>query len=225
MFPVGVATLPIAAAIADKGAKLSTKEPTLLDPLEPGAKEKAKEQFDRITKNLDIKHYFSFDEAWDYMMEKRLAKQKLEKFRDGIVAFEEHLKSVPGALGEDPFPLVHTFADDMYIRQLTVPPQTLTVTKIHKQNHPFFLLKGTISILTEEGVKKITAPYSGITKAGTKRIIWHHDEVIFTTVHSTKETDLEKIEDEIIAKDFNEIDEIENDKIKTFIDVIAKTEA
>lgn len=185
-------------------------------------KAEAQKQFDYWTEKLSLKHTFSFDEVYDELMRKRQAK---EAFRNGITAFEEHLKNnVPGVLGEDPFPLVHKFADGMYIRQLTVPPRTLTVTKIHKQTHPFFLLKGTISILTEEGVKTFTAPYSGITKAGTKRIIWHHDEVVFTTVHSTKETDLDKIESEVIANDFDEVDALEQTQIHKFIDVVAQQE-
>lgn len=185
-------------------------------------KEEARKQFDHWTQALGLKHTFTFDEVYDDLMAKRIAKEKKEIFRDGITRFEEHLNSLPGALGEDPFPLVHKFADGMYIRQLTVPPRTLTVTKIHKQTHPFFLLKGTISILTEDGVKTYTAPYSGITKAGTKRIIWHHDEVVFTTVHSTKETDLDKIENEVIAKGFEEVDELEQTNIRKFIDVVSQ---
>lgn len=163
-------------------------------------KEEAKSQFDYWTNKLDLKHTFSFDEVYNNLLKKR-------EYRSGAIALEEHIKSLPNGLGEDPFPLVHKFADGMYIRQIAVPAQTLTVTKIHKQTHPFFLLKGTISILTEEGVKKFTAPYSGITKVGTKRIIFHHDEVVFTTVHATKETDIDKIEDEVIAKNFDEIDD------------------
>ena len=182
-------------------------------------KEEARKQFDYYTKVLNLKHTFSFDEAWEFVMAKRK-----EVFRGNIVAFEEQLKQVPGCLGEDPFPLKHTFADGMYIRQITVPAKTLTVTKIHKTTHPFFILKGEVSILTEEGVKRIKAPYSGITKAGTKRIIWHHDEVVLTTVHATKETDLDKIESEIIAKSYSELG-LENEvKLLSFIKSIPELE-
>lgn len=182
-------------------------------------REEAKAQFDYWTEKLQLKHTFSFDEVYDMMLERR----KKEEFRSKIMAFEEHVKSMPGSLGEDPFPLVHTFGDGVYVRQLTVPPETLTVTKIHGKTHPFFLLKGTISILTENGIKKLTAPYSGITKAGTKRIIWHHDEVVFTTVHVTNETDLDKIEDELIVKNFNELNEEDNIKsIDDFMKLLSK---
>lgn len=180
-------------------------------------KETARDQFERITKDLNLVHTFSFDEAWEFILAKRKEKADKKLFRERITTFESKMKEIDGCLGEDPFPLTHKFADGMYIRQITVPAKALTVTKIHKQTHPFFLLKGTISILTEHGIEKITAPYSGITKAGTKRIIYHHDEVVLTTVHSTNSLDLKEIENEVIAKDFNEIEALEQKGIEALI--------
>jgi hypothetical protein len=180
----------------------------------PLHKEEARQQFDYYTQLLNLKHTFTFDEVWETLLKKR--------FRKDIIKFEDRIKDVPGVLGSDPFPLVHIFSDGLYIRQITVPAQTLTITKIHKQEHVFFLLKGTISILTEEGVKKFTAPYTGITKPGTKRVIYHHDEVILTTVHATEEKDVERVEEQVIAKDFDEMTELE---IKDFIQIATKEES
>lgn len=170
-------------------------------------KEEARAQFDKHTKELGLIHTFEFDEVYDLLMERRELKIRQENFRKNVVEFEDKVRAIPGALGADPFPLEHSFADGLYIRRLTVPAKTLTVTKIHAVNHAFFLQQGTISVLTEDGIKKYTAPFQGITKAGTKRIIYHHDEVIFTTVHSTKETDINKIEVEVIAEDFGDLDD------------------
>jgi len=181
-------------------------------PLHSLSKEEARKQFEHYTKVLGLKHVFSFDEVWDTLAKERAKKQ----FRDSITTFEKEFAKVPGVLGKDPFPLVHTFAGGLYIRHLTVPPDTLTVTRIHKSEHAFFLQKGTISILTEEGVKRFTAPYNGITKIGTKRIIYHHDEVIFITVHATKETTVEKAEEELFTDDFDDVTALEN-KAKQFI--------
>ena len=61
-----------------------------------------------------------------------------------------------------------------------------------------------MSILTEDGVKHIKAPHQGITKPGTKRIIYAHTDCVFITVHATEETDVSKIEEQVIAKDFND---------------------
>jgi len=182
------------------------------------SKEEAKKQFDYYTKALNLKHTFTFDEVYDQLLAKRQ-----EKFRSDIMCFEEHLKTLPGTFGADPFPLKHTFAGGLYIRELRCPANTLTVTKIHKQEHAFFLMKGTISILTPEGVRKYTAPYQGITKPGTKRIIWHHDEVVFITVHATDKKTVEEVEQQVIANNFDEIDELEDStKIRDFIDLVAK---
>jgi hypothetical protein len=79
-------------------------------------------------------------------------------FRDKIVLFEQGLKELPGALGKNPFPLEHLFAQGLYIRKIVVPAQTLTVTMIHRFSHPLFLLQGELSILEEWGARRVKAP-------------------------------------------------------------------
>ena len=184
-------------------------------------REEAKKQWDYWTDKLKLRHSSTFDEMYDTLVEMRLKKQRELNFRKNILEFEQKLEQKPGTLKGDIHPLEHIFADGLYIRTLTVPPNTLTVTKIHAVNHAFFLQKGTMSIFTEDGVKKITAPYQGITKAGTKRIIYHHDEVVFTTVHATKEIDIEKIELEVIAEDFDWLDnKLEAERFIDFIEIL-----
>jgi hypothetical protein len=109
--------------------------------------------------------------------------------------------------GDDCAPLVHTFTEESYCRQIFMKAGMVFTSKIHKTNHPYFVMTGDVSILTEEGVVRIKAPYFGVTKAGTKRILYIHEDTIWITVHATKEKDLQKIEDEIIAKTFDELPE------------------
>ena len=61
-----------------------------------------------------------------------------------------------------------------------------------------------MSILTENGVEHVEGPHHGITIPGTKRIIYTHTDCVFITVHATDSTDIKKIEEEVIAKDFND---------------------
>jgi hypothetical protein len=147
--------------------------------------------------------------ALETQTEKGLVLDK-RAMRDGIVAFEEKLRRLPDAKVGDCFPLKHTFATGMYIREITMPKGAILTSKIHKVTHPYFVLKGDVSVITERGVQRIKAPYSGITLAGTKRILYVHEETIWTTIHKTDETDLEKIEEEIIARDFDEFDNVIN---------------
>ena len=61
-----------------------------------------------------------------------------------------------------------------------------------------------MSILTERGIEHIEAPHHGITLPGTKRIIYTHADCVFITVHATEKTNVEEIEEEVIAKDFSD---------------------
>lgn len=142
-------------------------------------------------------------------MEDKLMKLTISplEVRSKIIELEERMRKHPRAVigDSDQNPLKHSFADGCYVREIFNPAHELIVTKIHKISHPYFLLQGDMSILTETGAKRIKAPHYGITPAGTKRVIWTHTNCIFVTVHVTKERDLEKIEAEVIAKDWDEM--------------------
>ena len=190
-------------------------------------KDYARFQFDFWTQTLGLEHTFSFDEVYDLAMEKREEKRQLqlskEQFRNGIMKVQENLENHPNGLTGEALeklnPLKHSFADGCYIREIFNPKGELLVTKIHKVSHPFFLMKGDMTILMEDGIKRIKAPHYGITPAGTKRIIYCHEDCIFVTVHATKLTDIKAIEEEVIAKDFDEFDKEEIEKFKKQMEV------
>lgn len=127
------------------------------------------------------------------------AKQKVQVIEDKIKELPDHLEG-------DCFPLTHLFARGLYVREIKVPKGVLITSKIHKYSHVFFLLKGKIEVLEEGGTKIYDAPKFFITPAGTKRAVYHHEDTVVVTVHATDKTDIAEIEDEIIAKDWNEID-------------------
>ncbi len=105
-------------------------------------------------------------------------------------------------------PLKERFLNHQYIREVFNPAGQLLVTKIHKVEHPFFLLQGEMSIITEKGEEHISAPYYGVTTVGTKRIIYTHTDCVFVTVHATELKDTDKIENEVIAEDYTELEEL-----------------
>lgn len=131
-----------------------------------------------------------------------------EELRGRIVAFESVMSKMPDAkFGDDACPIEHIFADGLYIRKMTAPKGMLNISKLHKTTHPYFILSGSVSVITETGVVKIDAPYTGITRAGTKRVVYFHEDTVWITVHPTKETDLKKIEKELIAESYDELPE------------------
>ena len=193
-------------------------------------KEAARVEFERLTEKYGVRHTFSFDETYDYLMDKRLEAEQKKVFRARIAVIEKKLIARPGTteckgMSDDHYALKHSFADGMYIRELTVPAGVLTVTKIHSQTHPFFIQKGRLAIYSEKGVQWIDAPYNGITQAGTKRVVWHESEVVIITVHRTNEMDLDKIEGDIVAPNFEELDKLLGEERTKKIIELMKREA
>lgn len=97
-------------------------------------------------------------------------------------------------------PLRHYFSEGVYAREITIPAGTLLTGKIHLRENMNFLMKGDISVLTERGVERLTAPMTIVSPPGTKRIAYTHTEVVWTTVLGTNETDPEKIEASFTAQ-------------------------
>ena len=143
------------------------------------------------------------------MLETLQNSMPLQHFRDGVQDIASQIKDMDEALTEDAEiekvnPLEHTFADGMYIRKIVMPAGQLIISKIHKQQHPFFILSGDVSVMTEKGVVRYNKPFNGITEAGTQRILYTHAETTWITVQRTNETDVEKIVNTLTAKDFND---------------------
>jgi hypothetical protein len=142
----------------------------------------------------------------------------------GIVEFQDFMLSMPGALVGDSkeylevCPLKHSFVDGAYVREIFLPKDMFFITKIHKKTHPYFVMSGCVSVLVGDEAVKIKGPFAGITKAGTKRLIYTHEDTTWITVHVTNETDISKIEDEVISKSFDEFNN--TTEIKSFAEKI-----
>jgi len=89
----------------------------------------------------------------------------------------------------------HWFAPGLYGREITMPANMALTTMIHATEHIAFLLSGSMTIYSEDGTFEIEAPHTMITKIGTKRAIYTHSIVVFTTVHANpeNETDIDKL--------------------------------
>jgi hypothetical protein len=100
-------------------------------------------------------------------------------------------------------PLQHVFAPGAYARTMRIPAGTVIVGKIHKQAHLNILSQGTVCVMTEgEGDQQLTGPLTMCSPPGTKRAVYAVTDAVWVTIHLTNETDLEKIEAEVIAPTF-----------------------
>lgn len=89
----------------------------------------------------------------------------------------------------------HYFSQGVYARELYIPKDTILVGKLHKYKQLNILSKGDISVLIDEEVKRIQAPFTVVSSAGTKRIAYTHEDSVWLTIHGTEETDIDLIED------------------------------
>lgn len=103
-------------------------------------------------------------------------------------------------------PVQHHFAPGVYMRQMDAAAGTLVVSKMHRTEHMNILLKGSLTVATEDGIQLMTAPCVLKSMPGTKRIGYFHEDSSWITVHPTEETDLEEIEQQVIVPD-DEIDQ------------------
>jgi len=138
-----------------------------------------------------------------------IKKTETELQRDKIAEFEHMLAAMPGSVkgDSDDFPLNHIFGGGIYCREILLPAGSVCVGKIHKTTHPNFIMKGKCIVTTNVSDKpvEIQAPMYFFSEAGVKKVVYAIEDTTWVTVHQTDETDLEIIEDEIIAKDYNEL--------------------
>ncbi len=91
-------------------------------------------------------------------------------------------------------PLRHHFSPGVYAREITIPADTLLTGRIHKFEQLNILSSGTISVLTQDGMQTVSAPFTIVSPPGTKRIAYAHTECTWTTILATEEKDPDAIE-------------------------------
>lgn len=130
--------------------------------------------------------------------------------RSKILALEAAVR----ALEQAELPVRHHFSRGVYSRELFIPKGCTLVGKIHKYTQTNVLLKGHLSVATEDGVKEVHAGDVIVSPAGVKRAAYAHEDSLWLTIHGTDETDLEKLEEQLIAKSFEEFDQLSAEDTK-----------
>ena len=130
----------------------------------------------------------------------------VESVREFISEVEDQVRSLP----QVEIPAIHHFANSgtdkgLYTRTIELQKGALIVGKIHKFETVNIVSRGEVWVISQDGKMKIKAGGIFVSTAGAKRIIYAHEDSTWTCIHATPETDLDKIEDEFIAKDYTEL--------------------
>lgn len=102
---------------------------------------------------------------------------------------------------------IHHFSPGLYARELRIPAGVALTGKIHKTEHLNTVSAGKILVFSEDGgAVEISAPYTFVSKPGTKRVGFALEDTVWTCYHPTTETDLDVLEEMLVADSFGEFD-------------------
>jgi len=127
-----------------------------------------------------------------------------DEFRAGIYNLERLIIEEMPPLPVEP-EVEHFFADGCYGRKIKMLKGSIIVGKIHKHSHINVISQGIIQVWTEFDTVTYEAPITFVSKPFTKRLVKALEDTVWTTAHVTDETDLEKIEAEVIAPDYESL--------------------
>lgn len=131
--------------------------------------------------------------------------------RQKILNLEESMMTLDGAVTE--IDTAHRFSNGIYAREVFIPKGMLLTGKIHKTEHLNIISKGDVSVLTEFGAERLTAPSTFISQPWTKRVVYAHEDSVWTVLHRTEETDLAKIEADVISENYDELIRLEDSQL------------
>jgi hypothetical protein len=130
---------------------------------------------------------------------------EIEKLNNEVALIHNNGKIVT----HDAFPVLHTFTDQVYLREMKMSAGHIVMGAIHTYDHAWFLIEGTVSIKTlmqptindgDVEILKYSAPSYKTSKAGDQRVIYAHTNCTFVTVHKNPNNikNIEELE-EILA--------------------------
>lgn len=132
---------------------------------------------------------YSFEKKINNLLENAYSKEITEKVVHNNGRAVREFKGV--------FKLTHDFTDGLYLRRMELVEDAAVVSAIHKRNHVWFLMAGSLTIVTKGIAEHYIAPYMGFSESGTQRAIYAHEDSIFQNVFQNPLglTDLDELED------------------------------
>jgi hypothetical protein len=123
-------------------------------------------------------------------------------FREKIMLIENKLKLLP----EVEMEYTHSFHGGIYLRTLCAPKGTLMTSYIYRVPHQCLISKGVVSYRSEVMGGKITGPFGFVSDAGSKRVVYCHTDMVWTTAIKTDATNVADAEKDIYLTSYEDWD-------------------
>ena len=117
--------------------------------------------------------------------------------QDSVMALKAEVLKLP----QVELPTTHTFHGGMYCRQVWRPAGTVIIGKVHKREHFYMVVEGTISVTTDDGVATVTGPHLLCSMPGTQRAVYAETDALCMTIHRTDAVDVEAAEADLVEDD------------------------
>jgi hypothetical protein len=118
-----------------------------------------------------------------------------QMMRQKVESLQQELSKLPQYEPETK----HYFHGGMYCREVFRHAGVLVVGAIHKKEHFYLIVSGTVAITDGEGnVQEVTGPYLFQSKPGTKRAVYAVTDAICMTFHAIEATTVEDAETELV---------------------------
>ena len=130
--------------------------------------------------------------------------QRLEDLQNVMIANND-LENIYGdgenLVDNEVFQISHDYCGPLYMRKMIMPKDSVVVSAVHHTNHFWFLLKGKISVTTDEETVEHIAPCYSRSLKGAKRFIICVEECLFINVDAnpTESKDIEEIQDDLYS--------------------------
>jgi|TARA_R110002012_G_scaffold311527_1_gene521088 hypothetical protein len=98
-------------------------------------------------------------------------------------------------------PITHKFSDQLYMRQMCMPADSVVISAMHHTKHFWFLMTGRIFVTTNGETVEHIAPCYEISEKGAKRLIQCVEDCVFINVHKNPSNtkDMNKIEESLYS--------------------------
>jgi hypothetical protein len=92
----------------------------------------------------------------------------------------------------------HYFHGGMYCREVFRHAGVLVIGAVHKKEHFYLIVSGTVAITTDDGVQEVTGPHLFSSKPGTKRAVYAMTDAFCMTFHAIEAKTVEEAEAELV---------------------------
>ena len=105
---------------------------------------------------------------------------------------------------ENELPLTHTFSDGVYAREIFMPAGMIVVGHVHNTKHLNIVQCGKAMVWMNGEVSEVSGPITFESGAGVRKVLYILEDMIWTTIHVTDETDVETLENTLVDKSQSE---------------------